>query len=192
MTLASLNRRHQLNTTRDPRRGLLRAAQLFMAVAAYIHIKVIPEHLQEWLPAGLFFIAISALQAALVVSLLRRPGLPTLLASIWSSVAIILVYLWSRTIGIPFMPEHADHAAQEHAGHAVGGHGNGVPIFPESSSPHGVESVGSLDLAALGAEMLVIALVVSVLPTRAQGRVSNVLLVLGAALLVLRAVGVLN
>jgi hypothetical protein len=167
-------------------------AAVFLAVAAGIHLAVVRPHLQEWLPAGLFFIALAAGQAGLAVLLVRRPGPLTVLAAIWSSLAVVTVYVWSRTSGLPFAPvEHGGHGAGDsQIGHAVGGHGNGVPVYP--GAPSRAESVGGVDLVALGAELAVIALLVYVLPAGHRRWTSNGILTCGLALLALRFTGVLN
>ena len=176
-------------------RRLLVVAATLLALAAAIHATLVPAHLREWLPAGVFFAVLAAGQASLAVSLLRRAGPVTVLASIWTSVAVIGVYVWSRTAGLPFAP--VDHAGAHGAGdsqlgHAVGGHGNGVPNYPNTPKPSSVESVGTLDLAALAAELSVIALLVCLLPARQRQWTGNAILICGVSMLVLRATAVLS
>jgi len=180
-------------TAADPAR-LLRAAAALLGVAAGIHVLVSPEHLREWLPAGVFFILVAAGQASLAAALLRRPGPLTLLASIWSSVAVIGVYVWSRTAGLPFGPVHhgATHTNGGQQGHSVGGHGNGVPVFPNTATPSRVEPVGALDMAALGAELAVVALLVYLLPARSRRWTGNAILACGALMWLLRATTALS
>lgn len=175
-------------------RGLPVIAAGGLALAAAVHLSLIPQHLREWWPAGLFFAALAAGQASLAVALVRRPGPTVLLGAIWSSAAVIGLYVWSRTAGLPFIPEHDEsaHGVGSQVGHAVGGRGNGVPIFPHYGPSAGIESVGLVDLAALGAELAVVAVVVALLPARSRRGVTNALLVGGLTLLVLRATGVLS
>jgi hypothetical protein len=179
----------------DGRRLVLLTSAALMAMAAAIHIDVMPAHVQEWLPAAVFFAILAAGQAAVAVLLVRRSQPITLLVAIWSSVGVVALYVWSRTSGLPFAP--VDHGAAHGAGgshvaHAVGGHGNGEPIFPARAAPSSVEPVGPLDLAALAAELAVIALLVILLPPKHRRWTSNGILVCGLAMLALRAMAVLN
>lgn len=121
---------------------ILPVAAALMMVAVVIHVLVSPAHLREWLPAGVFFLVVATGQAALAVSLLRRAAPIAILASIWSSVGLVCVYVWSRTAGLPFAPLHdaGEHGAGEsQLGHAVGGHGNGVPAYPGVPTPSSAE-----------------------------------------------------
>ena len=166
------------------------AAAGLMAVAAGIHVAVAREQLLVWWPTGMFLLAVGVGQAWWGLSLLRRRSPGIVLASIWSTVAVIALYCWSRTAGLPFVPVHHDagHVATAgHVGHAVGGRGNGVPIFPHGAAPSSAEPVGALDLTALCAEVAVIAVLLLLLREQSRQRTGNALLVCGVALLVLRA-----
>jgi hypothetical protein len=169
--------------------GVLTAAALLIAAA--IHAIVIPEHLAEWWPAAAFFLICAVGQAVLAIALFTPAGPAAAFTAVWSSVATIGLYLWSRTAGLPFAPAHdagAHGLVGSHAGHAVGGRGNGVPVFPGAAQePSRVESVGALDLAALGAELFVIALGISLLPRRFRRFTTNTILGCGVTLWVLRA-----
>ena len=84
-------------------RLLLRGA---LVGSAAIHAAVIPEHLAEWTAAGLFFILLSAGELAVAGLLLARVRQRTaLLAATAISVAPLLLWLYSRTSGLPFGPE---------------------------------------------------------------------------------------
>jgi hypothetical protein len=177
------------------RRLVLLTSAALMALAAAIHVDVIPAHVQEWLPAAVFFAILAAGQAWLAVLLVRRPHPITLLVAIWSSVGVVALYVWSRTSGLPFAPvDHGEGhgAGGSHVAHAVGGHGNGEPIFPGQATPTSAEPVGLLDLAALAVELAVIALLVSLLPRKHRRWTSNGILVCGLAMVALRATSVLN
>ncbi len=169
--------------------GRLTAAGL-LAVSGAIHLAVAPEHLRGWWAAGVFFTALAAFQLALAGSLLGRARPITLLLTLGSTVGVIITYVWSRTVGLPFAPATVhEHAVAGHEGHAVGGIGTGVPVFPDARPASSVEPVGTLDLAALGAELLLVLVVVALLPARLRGRVSTGLLAIGLALIVWRALG---
>ena len=74
--------------------------------SAAIHLAVTPEHLTEWSAAGLFFILLSAAEiavAALMFTRLRQRVV--LIAAVVISIAPLVVWLYSRTAGLPFGPE---------------------------------------------------------------------------------------
>jgi hypothetical protein len=174
----------------DARRLALLASAALMVLAAVIHLDVIPAHVQEWLPAAVFFGVLAVGQASMAVLLVRRPHPITLLVAIWSSVGVVALYVWSRTSGLPFAPvDHGEGhgAGGSHVAHAVGGHGNGEPIFPGQAAPTSAEPVGPLDLAALAAELAVIALLVLLLPAKYRRWTSNGIFVCGLAMVALRA-----
>src|SRR6185436_987198 len=82
---------------------LLLAAGFFGSAA--IHAAVVPEHLSEWSAAGVFFIALTAAEVAIAALLLARPQPSVLLAAAVASVVPLAVWLYSRTLGLPFGPE---------------------------------------------------------------------------------------
>lgn len=165
------------------------AATLLLGAAA-IHAVVTPPHLQEWLPAGLFFATLTVLQTVLAVLLLGDVTVPRILVTLWSTVGVLLLYVWSRTTGLPFAPVDAhEHAGGSHVGHAVGGIGNGVPNLPGTPAPSSVEAVGTPDLIASGAEVVLVILLAAMLPRRMRTATTTTLLVLGAALFTWRALG---
>ena len=86
----------------DDLRRLLAAG--FFGSAA-IHAAVVPGHLSEWAAAGAFFIALTAVELAVAAVLLARPAPAVLLAAAAASVVPLTVWLYSRTLGIPFGPE---------------------------------------------------------------------------------------
>ena len=175
-------------------RSLRYAAGFCLASAAIIHVAVAPEHLREWWPAGVFFLAVAFGQAALAGGLLVRPTEWFVRAAIWSSVGLVTLYVWSRTAGLPFMPVHSgeEHSVGEHAGHAVGGRGNGVPIFPHATEPSSVEPVGSVDMAALALGLGIVVALIALLPTAPRRRTANAICAFGLALVLLRATSVLS
>ena len=76
--------------------------------AAAIHAAVIPEHLDEWLAAGVFFVALTLAEVAAAAAVLARDRawrLPGLVAAVVVSAGPLLVWLVSRTVGVPFGPE---------------------------------------------------------------------------------------
>jgi hypothetical protein len=112
--------------------------------AAAVHAAVVPEHLDEWPAAGAFFVLLTVAEvaAAVLVMTRRRAAVPVVLAV---SAGPLLLWLWSRTFGMPFGPE---------------------PWVPEA--------VGLADLAACALELTTLVLAVALTPMwRARGRQSS-------------------
>jgi hypothetical protein len=86
---------------------ILYAAAAFSLSAALIHLWVMPEHFEEWWGYGAFFLISAVAQGAYGAALLRWPRRPLLLLGIGGSVSIIVLYLLTRTVGIPFFGPHA-------------------------------------------------------------------------------------
>jgi len=87
-------------------RTLYAAASLSL-VAALIHLWVMPEHFEEWWGYGTFFLATAAAQLLYVPLLLRWPSKTVLLAGIAGNLAIVVLYLLTRTVGIPLLGPEA-------------------------------------------------------------------------------------
>jgi hypothetical protein len=87
-------------------RTLYAAASLSL-VAALIHLWVMPEHFEEWWGYGAFFLTAAAAQLAYVPLLLRWPSRTVLLAGIAGNMAIVVLYLLTRTVGIPLLGPEA-------------------------------------------------------------------------------------
>jgi hypothetical protein len=145
-------------------------------VAAAVHLYITPEHLREWWLYGGFFVAVTVAQALLALLLLRGPGVWVVLLAVWGTVVLIGIYVVSRTAGLPITPPGgAVHAGHSHAPGAIG---SGVPILP-GSLPPGVEPVAGVDLVALGAELLLLAVLVGMLPSAVRRVTINLMLVVG-------------
>ncbi len=76
-------------------------------VAASMHAWVMPEHFEEWWGYGVFFLLVAAAQGFYGVALLRRPGPPLFLLGIAGNLAVVVLYVVTRTVGIPFLGPHA-------------------------------------------------------------------------------------
>lgn len=137
-------------------------AAAISVVAATIHLWATPEHFYEWWGYGLFFLAVALAQGLFGVMILRWPGQRFALAGILGNLSIILVYLLSRTTGIPVGPHT------------------------------GAEEAGALDMAATAAEIALVVLLVSLLNGAYRKFVVNGLLVLGLAIWSLRFAGVVS
>jgi hypothetical protein len=78
---------------------------LFSAAAGFIHAVVTPEHFREDLAAGLFTLAVTGVQMAVVVAGLNRPSRALWLASLAGNAAVLAIWAWSRTTGLPVGPD---------------------------------------------------------------------------------------
>jgi hypothetical protein len=76
-----------------------------LMASAAIHVAVIPQHQTEWTAAGLFFILLSAAELAIAGLLLARVRRTVLLAAAAISIGPLVLWLYSRTAGMPFGPE---------------------------------------------------------------------------------------
>jgi hypothetical protein len=132
--------------------------------AGAIHLYVVPEHLREWWGFGVFFLAVGVAQIAFALLLWRRPGTVTALAGIAGNVAVVFVYVLSRT--------------------------NGVPVGPVHSS-HRLEAPGVLDLTATAVEVGLAACLLALLSGRVRSITLNLLCLSGLVLWALRLTGYL-
>ncbi len=90
-------------TTRE--RTLYAAAALSL-LAGLLHLWVAPEHFEEWWGYGAFFLAATAAQILYVPIVVLLPTRIVLLLGIAGNLAIVVLYLLTRTVGIPlFGPE---------------------------------------------------------------------------------------
>jgi hypothetical protein len=73
--------------------------------AGVIHLAFAPEHLSEYLPLGIGFVAAGVLQLLWAGVLVVRDSPRWLLFGGLLSLAFVGVYLMSRTVGLPLGPE---------------------------------------------------------------------------------------
>lgn len=93
--------------TLPPRRLMLRTIGLSIA-AGMVHVFAAPAHLEEWIGYGAFFLFAATAQICYAVYLgIEAPSRGTLWAGIWGNAAIILLWLVTRTVGIPFFGPEA-------------------------------------------------------------------------------------
>ena len=88
-------------------RPMLYAAAALSLVAALIHLWVMPEHFAEWWGYGAFFLASAVAQMLYVPLLLRWPSRKILLLGVGGNLAIVSLYLLTRTVGVPYFGPHA-------------------------------------------------------------------------------------
>jgi FtsP/CotA-like multicopper oxidase with cupredoxin domain len=95
---------HDQSAVRSASRTLVNSAALLILGAAAIHFAVVPEHLQEYLPFGVFFIVAGALQTVLAAAILAWPSRRLFLAALGVSAGLVALWLLSRTAGLPIGP----------------------------------------------------------------------------------------
>jgi len=156
-------------------------AMAWGVMAGAIHLLVAPAHFAEAWYAGVFFVAVGLGQLLLSVLLTRPLPVPVLVTGVGATAAVVALYVASRTVDLWFLPPHG-HGV-EHLP-VAGGVGNGIPVLPGDR----IEPVGALDLACLGAELVVIAMLMSLLPARVRSRTGTVLTVGAVAGVVVVAV----
>lgn len=148
-------------------RGVLHASRLLVYATAalslfagYIHVAYVDSHLQEWWAYGAFFIAAANMQVLFAALLVRwpKPWLPY--AGIAGNLAIITMYVITRTSGIPLGPHRRV-----------------------------VEEAAATDWATTAAQVAIIVALLSMLEGRPRRWIINGLLVLGVLAWVLRLTG---
>jgi hypothetical protein len=80
------------------------AAAMFLLGPAAIHFAVTPEHLRAYPAYGLFFILVALLQVAIAAAVVLRPSPPIVLGGAGFSLLVIVIWLLSRTAGLPISP----------------------------------------------------------------------------------------
>jgi hypothetical protein len=136
---------------------VLYSAAALSLLAALIHLLVTQEHFEEWWGYGTFFLVCAIVQGAYAPIVLRWPGRPILLLGAAGNLAVAILWLVTRTTGIPLLGPHAGD----------------------------IEEIGVLDLACTLAEIGVVAglgaLAMRGLAT--QGRIQVVVAFAASALL---------
>src|SRR5581483_2346020 len=109
-------------------KNLVYLAAALSSCAAFTHLLVIPEHLREWWGYGLFFSLAMLAQGGYGILLLAQPwrysspgGFPFsagrftrafYMLGILGNAAVIILYLVTRTVGIPFFGPAAGELEQ--------------------------------------------------------------------------------
>jgi hypothetical protein len=137
-----------------------RAAAVLSLGAAWIHFAFVESHWRDWWAYGAFFLACGVGQALFVPAILRWPRTGVVLTGIAGNLAIIGMYVMSRTKGIPMGP----HARV-------------------------VEKATAIDLACTGLEIVLVGVLVVMLGRTGRRLVVNAMLLAGLALWVLRLTG---
>src|SRR5215510_1394716 len=99
-----------LEPTRRAGMATVRGLVLWTAAAASIasaaiHFSVIGEHYQEAWYFGVFFMVAAWAQVTWAIAIIVRPSRRILAAGSALQALLVVVYLWSRTTGLPIGPE---------------------------------------------------------------------------------------
>jgi hypothetical protein len=130
--------------------------------AAIAHFGVAAPHFHDWWLHGAFFVACGTLQALFAAVILWRPRTSWIaLTGIAGNLAIVTMYVVSRT--------------------------NGAPVGPHAGVP---EPAGRLDMLTTAGELLLVAVLVTMLGDRAGRWAMRLVLLLGAGLWSARATGI--
>lgn len=82
----------------------LRAAVVLSAAAGGLHLAVVPEHLREGWLTGLFFAVVGTGQVAWAARVAAGPSRPLLVLGAAANAAVVGLWLFSRTAGLPLGP----------------------------------------------------------------------------------------
>src|SRR5215471_5643686 len=99
-----------LEPTRKAGMATVRGLVCWMAAAASvasaaIHFSVIGEHYQEAWYFGVFFMVAAWAQVGWAVGVIVRPTRRILIAGAALQLLLVVIYVWSRTAGLPIGPE---------------------------------------------------------------------------------------
>lgn len=168
-------------TVRAPagRRTIAVDVAIVMSVAAALaHLVATPGHYTWWPAAGVFFAVLGIAQLGYGVWLARGAhDHRFVLAGIWGTVLVVLLYVASRTVGLPNTPPVPLHGVRW--------------VVGRSMLPNGAKHVGPLDVFTLVVEVLLIVTLVGMLPGRSKARTLNRLMWIGLALWGAGAVAIL-
>jgi len=137
-------------------------AAALSASAAIAHLGVAEPHYRAWWAHGLFFVVCGALQALFAVLVLWRPRAWLVLAGIAGTLAILGMYVYSRT--------------------------NGAPIGPHEGVP---EPPGVYDMVTAAGELVLVLVLVLMLAEAARRWAMRLVLFAAGALWVGKATGFL-
>ena len=139
------------------------AAPTLSLTVALIHLWAALGYSEVWWGYGAFFLGLAAAQGLFSVTLLRWPGRVLSLAGILGNLSVVMLYILSRTSGVPFGP---------HAGRP--------------------EEAGLLDMFATGIELAIVVFLLIRLGGRERTIAINAVLLAGVAIWVLRFTGLLS
>jgi hypothetical protein len=150
----------RLGALRAPGRAAVTAAALSL-VTAWIHLAYTASHWRDWWAYGMFFLVSGAFQGLFVPAMLRWPrSVLVALTGIAGNFAIVGMYVYSRTIGVPMGP---------HTGVA--------------------ERTGAVDLGCTAMEIVLMGVLMAIVGQKTRRGIANALLVVGVLLWVGRLTG---
>lgn len=79
--------------------------------AGLVHLGVCPEHFREATSFGVFFAVAAAAQVAWAIAVLVKPSRNLWLVGAAGNAALILLWVITRTVGLPFGPEAGEAEA---------------------------------------------------------------------------------
>ncbi|MGI8729012.1 MAG: hypothetical protein ACR2LK_03320 [Solirubrobacteraceae bacterium] len=141
-------------------RPLVYLAAALSVAAGSVHLAYAASHFEEWWGYGVFFLAAGNLQILFGVLLVWRPHRWLPLAGVVGNLAIVTVYVISRTSGVPLGP----HARV-------------------------VEHAGTLDWVTTAAQVAIIVALLAMLDGRVRRWIINGLMTLGVLAWLLRLSG---
>jgi hypothetical protein len=136
------------------------AAAALSLAAAWVHLAYAAPHLRQWWAYGAFFLACGAGQALFAPLILRRPRAWLIATGVAGNVAIVAMYVVSRTYGPPLGP----HA-------------------------HAPEVAGPIDLATTAAEVCLVGILLTMMGPVARRWVANLLVAFAVVFWALRLTG---
>lgn len=137
--------------------------------AGGVHLLEAREHGAWWWAAGVFFVAIGLIQVGLAAALLWRRRAWLVHAMLWANAGTAVLYVVSRTVGLPGSPGIPLHGATLRPG---------TPLLPG-----GIEPVVGAELAVLVAEVVAVLVCATMLADKARRRTIDALWLLGILLL---------
>jgi hypothetical protein len=146
---------HRTNSARWSTAAL--AAALLSLAGGWIHFAFVSAHWRDWWAYGAFFLVSGLFQGLFAAAMLKWPNRWTALAGIAGNLAIVGMYVMSRTYGIPMGP---------HAGI--------------------VEKATLVDLGCTAGEIVLVGILLGMVGTTSRRLIINLLLVIGVALWFLR------
>ncbi len=170
-----------------PRATRYPAAAVVVAMAslasAAIHLEVVPEHREEWWVFGAFFAALAVVQVLTAALVLWWPRQSILAGVAGLNVGVVLLWLVSRTSGLPIGPPVPDFTAGlgDPSKGGYGEHAAGVP-----------ESIGTLDVTSTVLEFVAVVAICALLPARLRSHVVNAICIVGVAVWGLFVFGLLG
>jgi steroid 5-alpha reductase family enzyme len=146
------------------------------SAAGVAHLVAVPSHYTWWPASGAFFAILGVVQLVLAAALLRGWRSHRLvLAALWGTVGVVLLYVASRTVGLPMEPGVPFHGGRWAPGRSI--------------VPDAEKYVGPLDVFTLLAELIFVVSVVGTLPERMKQRATNRLMWIGLALWIIAIIG---